>query len=193
MDFSIAKSKIERISQRLNLIIFVCVILLISNLALVLLCWHTVSHQSKIIVPANFSKPFKISDSNVDSSYLQEMALFFVNARLNVTPKTIAGSQKLLLEYTSPKFYHTFKQILTTEKHQIIKNKISGAFFVQEAHSYPKSLKVVVRGKMKRWVGERGLPPSIKNYLIQFSYKNARLSIESFSQITANKTGDKHA
>ena len=183
MQFAIAKSKIERTGARLNLAVLICASLLFSNILLVLLCWYSLAHKTKIIVPANFRTPFVISNNYVDSSYLQQMGLFFIATRLNITPGNILGLHKLLLEYTDSSFYHSFKQVLAMEQDQVLKNKISAVFLVNSTEINPQKLSIIINGKLKRWVGHRKISESLKNYVIKFTYNNSRLSIKSFSEL----------
>ena len=189
MDHKIALSRLQRLSHRLNAWVLLSVVLLISNVLLASLCWYTAIHQRRTIVPVTITKALTVSDSQVDGNYLQAMALFFINQRLNVTPETIVANHRLLLSYTTPVFYHTFEQILAQETRQVKADKISSSFFIRSSHTYPAVLRVIVRGLLKRWVGERALESVVKTYVLTFHYHGGRLTVATFSELK----GDPHA
>ena len=144
-----------------------------------LACW-SLSHQKRVVVPADFKQPYIISDSTVDASYLRQMALFFVAERLNVTPANISQSHDLVLQYTDSRFYNEFLGILAKEKEEIIKQNISSVFYPEEVLVDPKELNVLIKGTLSHWVGETSIAPIKKNYIIKFNYQSGNLKIKSF-------------
>ena len=189
MDFTIAQSQLEILRKRNYQLLLVSGTLLLSNLFLALLCWYTTVHQSRTIVPVTITSPFSVSDSRVDAAYLQQMSLFFLSNRLDVTPSTVDESHQLLLEYTTPAFYAAFQDILQQEDLRVKHDKISSTFFVSSIQTNPVTLTALAKGMLNRWVGERALSPAKKTYRIQYAYQNGRIHIVSFTEIT----GDSHA
>ena len=51
--------------------------------------------------------------------------MFFVDARLDVTPETINSDNELVLSHTSPQYYAKFKSELDNEANQIKSQKVS--------------------------------------------------------------------
>jgi conjugal transfer pilus assembly protein TraE len=180
MNLKIAESKIQILSTRLRYSLLISICLLISNMFLVWLAGWSFLHQKRVIVPAEFNQPFIISDSTVDTSYLRQMALFFVAERLSVTPGNINQSHNIILQYTDSKFYHEFLNILDKEKQAVIKQNISSVFYPEEIIPNTKGLNVLIKGTLSHWVGGIPIAPVKKNYIIKFSYRSGDLKVVSF-------------
>ena len=180
MEFQTAQTKLQILSGRLHYLLLISISLLISNIFLAWLVGWSFSHQKRVIVPAEFKKPFVISDSTVDASYLRQMALFFVAERLNVTPSNINQNHNLILQYTDSKFYQKFLSILNNEKKAVIKQNISSIFYPKEVIPNAKGLTVLIKGTLAHWVGSTSIGPVKKSYTVKFSYKSGDLKIVSF-------------
>jgi conjugal transfer pilus assembly protein TraE len=183
MEFKSALAKLEVLSGRLHYMLLISLGLLISNLVLSYFVGWSFSHQERTIVPVSINAPFTVSDYKVDTSYLRQMALFFVSARLNLTPGSIESSQNTILQYTAPQFYHEFADILEQERKQVIKQNISAVFYTTEVIPDSEKLQVVISGTLSRWVGSLTLPPVKKNYLIKFAYNSGILKVLAFSEV----------
>ena len=138
MEFQTAKTKLQILSGKLHYLLLISLGLLISNIFLIWLVGWSFLHQKRVVVPVEFKKPFVISDTTVDASYLRQMALFFIAERLNVTPANINQGHNLILQYTDSKFYHEFLSILAKEKEEVIKQNISSVFYPEEIIPNPK-------------------------------------------------------
>ncbi len=180
MKLEIAQNNIQKLSSRLHYSLLVSICLLISNIFLVLLVGWSFSHQKRVIVPIEFKRPFVVSDSSVDASYLRQMALFFIAERLNVNPTNINQSHNLILQYTDSKFYHDFLGILNKENQAVIKQNISSVFYPEEVKPNTKELNVLIKGTLAHWVGSTPIEPVKKNYTIKFSYRSGDLKVTSF-------------
>lgn len=183
MEFKAALTKLEALSGRLHYMLLISIGLLLSNIVLAFLTGWAFMHQKRTIVPVAINAPFTVSDYKVDTSYLRQMALFFVAERLNLTPDNVDQAQKIVLQYTAPEFYHEFSDILLQEKKAVIKEHISSAFYPTEIIPDADGLKVIIKGTLNRWVGNLALPPLKKNYLVKFTYSYGALKILSFSEI----------
>lgn len=180
MEYKIAKSKIQILSQRLHYMLFISVGLLILNISLVGLVAWSVMHQKRTIVPVSITQGFTVSDYVVDSNYLRQMALFFVAERMNLSPASITQAHAIILQNTDPDFYHEFIAILTEEAKEIVKQNISSVFYPTDIHVNTHNLSVLVKGSLSRWVGSLALEPIKKSYLLTFTYHAGCLKISSF-------------
>jgi len=190
MELKISQNEIQALRERLHHLSLVSVCLLISNIFLVWLVGWSFLHQKRTIVPAEIKEAFTISDSSVDASYLRQMALFFVEERLNLTPSNIDQNHSILLQYIDPKFYHAFVRILVNEKQAVIKQNISSVFYPDEVIPDTHNLTVLIKGSLMHWVGALSLPPTKKSYVIKFGFRSGYLKILSFSEKLEKKQTD---
>lgn len=184
MEYQIAKTKVQALSNRAHYLLLISVGLLISNIFLVWLVFWSCTNQNRTIVPIEIKQPFTVSNNAVDASYLQQMALFFIAQRLNITPSNIDHSHTNILHHADPRFYHEFVSILGKEKQAVIKQNISSVFYPEEVMPNPQITTVVVKGSLMHWVGGLALVPVKKQYTIKFNYKSGRLKVLSFSEDT---------
>ncbi|EKE01123.1 MAG: hypothetical protein ACD_21C00209G0007 [uncultured bacterium] len=181
MEYQTAQNKLQALSGRLHYLLLISIGLLISNIFLVWLVGWSFLHQKRTIVPTEISRSFTVSDVTVDASYLCQMALFFVNERLNIAPTNINQNHNIILQYTDPLFYHEFVSILSKEKQAVTKQNISSVFYLEEIIPNTKDLSVSIKGSLMHWVGSLALAPVKKSYVLKFSYRAGVLKVLSFS------------
>ncbi|MCX7121691.1 MAG: type IV conjugative transfer system protein TraE [Gammaproteobacteria bacterium] len=187
MEYKTAQHTISQFARYIKYLSVLVVMLLFCNLSLGLLLWHQSGNEKTILIPENFNKTAVVSDESVDANYLLQSALFFVDARLNVTPDSVDSSDKLVLFHTASEYYSDFSKSLEDESALIKSQKISSAFYISNTQSDPKKLTVIVSGTLKRWVGERALPNSKKTYELHFLLDGNELFLTTFQEIKESK------
>lgn len=181
MKYQTAQTEIQILSGRLHHLLLISTGLLIANIFLVWLASWAFLHQKRTIVPAEIRQSFTISDSVVDASYLQQMALMFVSQRLNITPSNIDHNHGVILQYTDHKFYHALVGILAQEKQAVLKQNISAVFYPEQVIPNVQDLSVMITGSLVHWVGAAALAPVKKTYIIRFTYQSGILKVRSFT------------
>ena len=187
MEFNTAKRKIAELSVRLNYSILLIAGLVICLIIVLMMLRSALNTQKTIVVPATIRQPFTISQAGIDNSYLKLMGTNFAMQRLSVTPDTVEANHKTLLQYTDPKFYHGFLDILNREAETIEKQKISSVFYPTEVVASSKKLAVLIKGELQRWSASVPLKTYNKTYLVKFSYRNGNLKILSFAELRKDK------
>jgi conjugal transfer pilus assembly protein TraE len=155
--------------------------LLVSNVLLSCFLFKAWNHHSIEITPFSGASGYLKSASHVDGHYLSLMAENFINERLNVTPETVDANHQRLLSYVDPQHYTQMLRLLTNEAKVIKAKKMSSIFYIDKNKSNPHELRVVVSGILRRFVGLQALSEERKFYVLQFQYKDSRLSIVKFS------------
>ena len=183
MEYKNARSLIARLANQVKLLSAAIAGLLLCNALLGLLLWHQSGRKDIVLIPAGLKQKANITQSGVNSAYLESMAMMLVNDRLNITPDNVAGSNQDLLTFVEPGFYHAFKKQLATDAAAIQSGKIASSFYVNRVRSNPKSLMVVVSGQLKRWVGERLIGSEAKRYQLTFSMSGYQLLLTAFQEL----------
>jgi conjugal transfer pilus assembly protein TraE len=181
MDFKSYQSRLSQLSARFNLMVVLVFGLLVSNVLLSSFLFKAWNHRTIEVTPFSGEPSYLKSASRVDGHYLSLMAENFVNERLNVTPETVDANHQRLLSYVNHQNYTSMLRRLTNEAKVIKAKKMSSIFYIDKNKANPHKLTVVVSGVLKRFVGLQALNDERKTYLLQFQYKDSRLSIVQFS------------
>lgn len=187
MEYKTAHNTISTFARYIKYLALLTVILIVCNFSLGLLLWHQSGSEKTILVPTDLTKTATVSDQGVSANYLLQCALFFVDARLNVTPNTIDADNQLVLSHTAPQYYANFNAGLEKEAALIKSQKISSTFYMSNIKTDPKNLIVTVTGILKRWVGERALADSHKKYKLHFELNGNELFLTTFQEIEKKK------
>lgn len=181
MDFKNYQSRLSQLSARFNLMVVLVFGLLLSNVLLSCFLFKAWNHHTVEVTPFSGAPGYLKSASNVDGHYLSWMAENFVNERLNVTPETVDANHQRLLSFVNHQHYAQMLGLLTKEAKVIKAKKMSSIFYIDKNKPSPQELTVVISGTLKRFVGIQALTDERKSYLLQFQYKDSRLSILKFS------------
>ena len=183
MEYKTANNTITTLARIVKYCALLITSLIVCNLLLGVLLWHQSGQEKTILVPTNLTKTAMVSDASVSANYLMQCALFFVDARLNVTPETIDADNQLVLSHTAPAYYANFNAGLIKESNLIKSQKISSVFYITNIKTDPQKLLATVTGTLKRWVGERALPDSKKQYDLHFMLNGNELFLTTFGEI----------
>ncbi|HBD7476132.1 TPA: type IV conjugative transfer system protein TraE [Legionella pneumophila] len=181
MDFKSYQNRLSQLSARFHLMVALVFGLLVSNVLLCCFLFFVWNHHAVEITPFSGSPGYYKSAAYVDSHYLSLMSENFINERLNVTPETIDANHKRLLSFVAPSQYPEMLRLLTNEAKVIKDKKMSSTFEITQIKSNPNALTAIVSGVLKRYVGLQPLGNETKTYLLEFQYKDSRLSIVQFS------------
>lgn len=163
---------------------FVLLILsLMVNVAQGLLNYQQYGNSKTILIPLAAKESYWVTENDVSPTYLSEFARYAASLFLNVTPETIDFNQKKILEISSPAGNAGIKQYFLEEKEQVQRKKLNTAFYVKEVLPDTQSLKIVLRGKLHSFIGDRPLTPADKSYEIRFERNGTRLMIASFEEV----------
>lgn len=182
MDYQIKESRVSQLSARLNLMVLLVLGLMLSNIILAYHGFYAAKHQTREVVPYGCSNGYIISESNVDTFYLNLMTENFIYSRLNVTPLSVAQNHTKLLNFVDSSIYPLFKKKLAKEEAIIKSKKIASYFDILDVRSDSQHLISEVRGQLKRYVGYRALKVVEKNYRIQYRYQLGKLTIVGFKE-----------
>ncbi|HAT3877905.1 TPA: type IV conjugative transfer system protein TraE [Legionella pneumophila] len=181
MDFKTYQSRLSQLSARFNLMVVLVFGLLMSNVLLSSFLFKAWNHHAIEVTPFNGEPSYLKSAASVDGHYLSLMAENFINERLNVTPETVDANHQRLLSHVDHQQYTQMLRLLNNEAKVIKAKKMSSIFYIDKNKANPRELTVVISGILKRFVGLQALSDERKSYVLQFQYKDSRLSIVKFS------------
>ena len=180
MDFLKAKNREDSLGNNNRQLIIALLCSVIASAVMAIALVWTVVHKTVIVVPAIVTQQFSVSATDVDSSYLNQFAEWFVYLRFNTDPGNVAFNHNSLEEYISPEARGAISSVLNQEESEIMAEKISSTFSIDNVEDNTSDLQVKIYGKLNQTVGNLVLKPQEKVYVLSFNYSNGRLFIKSF-------------
>ena len=180
MEYRLAQTELTRSAKTVRWLRRWVAALIACNAVLACVLGYQALHHSVVLVPMGLRQTAEVHHNHVSATYLEAVAMMLVQDRLNVTPETVAGSDRHLLLFVDSTFYATFKRQLLNDEAQIQQDKVVSTFYCQRIRSQPKELTVWVSGQLKRWVGERSIGQAVKRYRLRFSMHGGELALVAF-------------
>lgn len=125
-----------------------------------------------------------VNDKEASQSYLKDITLDLVGWTYTYTPKTIKENHDRLLLTVSPEYYGLLNKYVVKTQEAVRKENISSVFFPGEWAFDTKNLKVVVKGVLKTFSGERPVLNDKTSILFEYKLTNHKLELIAFSDVT---------
>jgi type IV conjugative transfer system protein TraE len=141
----------------------------------------------KIVMVPGISKEMSVSGSDVSQSYLEETALLFISALLDLTPTTVSTKRDVILKYASkrsPESLKSLREYFAASEIEHKKFQLSTFFAPKKLHVDSKNLQVIVDGMLSTTFGKRGFEEKEVKYRLSFDYVGGYLQLREFTQIT---------
>ena len=142
--------------------------------------------NSTTLVPPTISKAFTVSDGAVDDSYLEQMGSYFLQLKLNLTPKTAERQFGLLLDYVHPESFSAVRKQMQKEIGFIDKSQVSSRFDVQSVIVFDSLLMAEMTGILQKYIGERALEPEKITMQVWMDYSQGQLTLKGIKQKEVN-------
>jgi len=183
MKHLLRNTRIQYLVEHRNGYLTLAVLGLLANMLLVSYLFYAKGYEKIVVSPPMIEKSFWVSANHVSPEYLSEMAIFFANLRLNVTPSNAAMQRDILLRYVTPYCYEGLKIALITEAERLKKERITTAFYPVDVRVDAKKLIARVLGDLQSTIGDSQLSPQRVMYQMEFTYNAGRLLIKSFEEV----------
>lgn len=146
------------------------------------LTYTTLYRTRTVLIPPTLTKPVTIGRDYVDTSYLSQLAQYLVWLRFNVTPDNIRAQNAQLLRYALPDEQRHLAAMLDKEAAVIIKDGVTGSFFIEGIRVLPEQGLVVVKGVQQKYVKLRALPPKPKTLRLRFQAPEGLILLASMTR-----------
>lgn len=153
------------------------------SLLLTTLCFYTFLHHETHWLPVCTGGEFSISDATFSPEYLKEMTQKAADLRLTYNPETIEARYTLLSHLIPANHQEAFNHLLETEKATVKSKNISSVFYAENVSVDVSHARGKIEGTLVRVSHGLQLNPQHKVYLLQFSFKNGLLGLESIKEI----------
>ncbi|WP_116964216.1 type IV conjugative transfer system protein TraE [Fastidiosibacter lacustris] len=169
---------------------YLTIVLLAMAVALVgmsIAVYRAIGHKSVVLMPPVLTQQMTISDVMPDAAYLQQMGLFLVSLRLNITPSNIDNHFKTFLTHVNSSIYGQVSVELDEEIKAVQRGRITSAFYPREQLINPHDLSVKITGRLDKYVGNRQISSKDQTYLLTFDYNQGHLSIIDYYRLESNQ------
>ena len=144
------------------------------------------STTERIIMVPGITKDLAVEGSIVSQSYLEETALLFISALLDLTADTIDAKKNIILKHASTRSEQSLKSLqsyFASKEDEHKKFGLSTFFAPKQIHVDAKNLQVVIEGVLTSTFGKRGFEQNTLKYLLSFDYVGGHLKLKEFMQV----------
>lgn len=144
------------------------------------------STTERIIMVPGITKDLAVEGSVVSQSYLEETALLFVSALLDLTADTISLKKNIILKHASAGSEQSLKSLqsyFADKEDEHKKFGLSTFFAPKQMQVDSKNLQVVIEGVLTSTFGKRGFEQNTLKYLLSFDYIGGHLKLKEFTQV----------
>jgi type IV conjugative transfer system protein TraE len=160
---------------------------LLLGAAVVLLAGLQFVRNERIVVVPTVGPSFWVENSQVSSSYLENMGIYLSEMLLNRGPADADWKNRAILEHVHPAFYHEIRRQLFLDRDHIVKEDQSFVFRVRTALGNMADWTFVLEGEFLVLVGKEGSQPSCvqlerRKYTLGFQCQGHRLLLMSLKK-----------
>jgi conjugal transfer pilus assembly protein TraE len=189
MEYQQYQGSVAQLKKLNKYLIYALVAMSVALLGMSAAVYRAIGYKSVILMPPVLSQQMTISDVMPDKAYLQQMGLFLVGLRLNITPSNIDNNFKAFLTHVNSKIYGRVSTKLDEEIKTVQKGRITSAFYPREQKINPTNLSVKIMGRLDKYVGNRMISSKDQTYVLAFDYTNGSLSLMDYYSIESTKGG----
>lgn len=153
------KSQVAQLMSQQNTNRFTIVALVIVIFGLIFSMAKLAGSSKTTIIPPTIEEPFWVTDSQVDTKYLEAVGIFLANLGYNVTPDTYEYQASQLIRWAHPRVYGEIERRNQRLANKIERNRVSMSFapeqVVRSAAAEGEVPSIAVVGRLERRVGTK--------------------------------------
>lgn len=182
MEYKFFQNNLEDAHKISKYLLITCISEVAIIFLLTILCIVISHRQMAVLVPMNLNSPMSVRNNAVNTQYLDENAISFINLRLNFDPDTIDENHKIILRFLSSDSYKSIKTALDQEALLVKSQDISSSFYISDVAIDKKTLSALISGTLIRSVSDKALKPVQVKFLISFENNDGLLTISKFGE-----------
>jgi len=170
--------------------------LALAILANFLLSSKLATSNEKIIMVPGITKELIVENSSVSGSYLEDTALLFVSALLDLTPTTVEAKRDMILKHASQRSSDSVRSLQEYFAYAITNHKkfqLSTFFAPKKLHVDSRKLQVVAEGVLSSVFGKKGFEERLVRYKLTFDYVGGHLRLKEFVELKTQKELEQEA
>jgi conjugal transfer pilus assembly protein TraE len=187
MDYQNYQGSIGQLRQLNRYLMIALLAMSVAIAGMGLALYRAIGYKSVVLMPPVLSQQMTISDVMPDASYLQQMGLFLLSLRLNITPSNINNHFETFLSHVNSSVYGAVSVDLDKEKKAVEQGRITSAWYPYNQEINANDLSVKITGRLDKYVGNRRISNKDQTYVLAFDYTKGSLSITDYYQIEDKK------
>ena len=191
MDFSQYQGSLMHFKKMNRYLMIALLAMSIALVGMSFAMYRAIGHKSVVLMPPVLSQQMTISDVMPDASYLQQMGLFLISLRLNITPNNVEHNFKTFLDHVNSKIYGQVSVDLDAETQAVQQSRITSAFYPREQSIDADTLSVKITGRLDKYVGNRQISSKDQTYVLTFDYSKGSLTITDYYRLSDRAKGQK--
>lgn len=189
MSDGIAYIKRDFLTRQRNFFAMLYALLVITNCVVSL---KMASSSEKIVMVPGITTQMEIEGGRVSKSYLEETALLYISALLDLTPSTSEIKKEMVLKNASKRNKEGLKALQEYFAKSISEHKkfnLYTSFAPKKLHVDADRVQVIVEGVLTTMFGKKAHREEEVKYKMNFDFEGRKLLLSEFVQI---KTGDEN-
>jgi type IV conjugative transfer system protein TraE len=163
-------------------------VMLISNVLLSLKILSTSTSEKTIIHPISMSQDYVIDGDEVDPLYINKLAIEFLQARFQYTPRTVSKQFDEIAKHFHPAIYGEKKAELGMYSADIIRNDVTSVFFPLSALVKDKT--AYVEANITGYIGKKPITDHVVTLSVEFRNTGGRIWIVNWTEVVPDYTGN---
>lgn len=188
MKLSYFRQSLQQVLEQRNAFLMISLGFMVVVVILSLAVYHEVGSSRVYLVPTDMRQVGWLDKRSVSPSYLTEMAREMTDLFLNASAENSDYREQQILRVTASENKGDLQQFLHAQKALLKKQDVSTVFFPTRFTPDARRFRVIVQGSLHRYVGNQGLPPLKKTYVMQFRYRHGLLLVSQFNEVDKTKS-----
>jgi conjugal transfer pilus assembly protein TraE len=178
----------DNMARQRNFFIGCLLLMLIANF---LLSAKLYLVSEKIVMVPGIARQYEIDGEEVSGSYLEEAALLYISALLDLTPTTVEDKKEMILRNVSRRSPDSLKSLQeyfadAIEQHK--KFQLVTTFSPKKLYVNTRSRQVIADGILTTVFGKRAHEEKQVKYKISFDFEGGRLFLKGFAEIAGEES-----
>lgn len=144
-------------------------------------------NQRTVLVPLVAEGELYVAGKDASDSYIKAMidlALFY---RLTYSPASVGNQFNGFLRLLSPSYFGEMHNELNRLKNEIIENKISSVFYLDEIKIVKQERTVKMKGRLQQWAGDRLYINEDRQIVVKYVIRHGKFMIEGLKICKINE------
>ena len=185
MSDGLAYIKRDYLTRQRNFFAMLCAILVLANFLIAL---KLTSSSERLVMVPGITTQMEIEGGKVSRSYLEETALLYISALLDLTPSTSEIKKEMVLRNISKRNKEGVKALQEYFAESILEHKkfnLFTSFAPKKLHVDASAMQVIAEGVLTTMFGKKAHSEKEVKYKMKFDFEGGKLLLAEFSQIKA--------
>lgn len=192
MSDGLAYIKRDYLTRQRNFFAMLCGLLVVANCAVAL---KLATSSERLIMVPGINTQMEIEGTRVSRSYLEETALLYISALLDLSPSTSQIKKEMVLRNTSKRNKEGVKALQEYFAESVLEHKkfnLFTSFAPKKLHVDAGKMQVIVEGILTTMFGQKARSEEEVKYKMNFDFEGGKLLLSEFIKIKTQEKSEKN-